>query len=148
MADTKTTTTISEELKTAAATLRETAAKATRGPWVPYPTTTADQHDEAWTISRTWCSETEGTCEPDCGQKVLSTGAEGCEEDNIREGDVSWICLTNPLLAEPLAAWLTFEAAIFEQIDPDRQGACVPEHALRIARVINGTTPQERGDRG
>jgi hypothetical protein len=97
-------TTLADELRTVAAGLREAAKEATRGPWVPYPTITADQHDEAWTISRTWCDKQ--PCEPDCGHTVLTTGAEGCEEDNIRFGDVAWICLTNPLLAEPLAAWL------------------------------------------
>lgn len=133
-----------EELRTAAATLRETAAQATRGPWVWYPTL-GERHKDgyAWTITRPWCNKgMPDGCESDCGSNVLTTGAEGCEEDNVGEGDVMWICLTNPLMAEPLAAWLEWAAT-----QDDMNALRAPRHrvdlteALAVARVINGGTP-------
>lgn len=133
-----TTTTVAAELRAAAAQLRDTAKTATRGPWVPYPTITADQHDEAWTISRTLCDK--DPCEPDCGHTVLTTGAEGCEEDNIRGEDVSWICLVNPLLAESLANSLEQAAKEYEFFgDSNAWHLATAASLLPVARFINGT---------
>lgn len=149
------TVTVADELKTAATALRETRMGATRGPWVPYPTISSRRDDESWTISRPWCNNAE-KCEPDCGHEVLTTGAEGCEEDSIREGDVAWICLVNPELAEPLAAWLEDTANWFdEDVEHDLEADALVHindmcdrvvgddckcftHPLAVARAING----------
>jgi hypothetical protein len=120
-----------EQLREAAQMLRDTASDATRGPWVHHRTITRDdENDFAWTVCRTICDGGSGGCEPDCGADVLTTGAEGCEEDNVTEADASWIALVHPGLAEPLAAWLESAA--------NRAPTEVTYRALAVARVLNG----------
>ena len=128
-------TTPAEELRSAATTLRQTAAEATRGPWVFYPTITRlDDNDQAWTICRPYC-EKEGTeeCEPDCGRDVLKTGAEHCEDDHVDQADAVWMTLMHPGLAEPLAAWLEHVAEVWAFSKRSER-----EHALAVARALNG----------
>lgn len=70
-----------EELRAAAKLLRETAAKATPGPW-----------DAGHITGIGWC--------------VSDTTISICvatEDGWVSKGDVSWIALANPVLAEPLA---------------------------------------------
>ena len=133
-----------EELRAAATMLRETAAKATRGPWVYHPTISRHLDTEgaeyAWTICRPLC-ETDGgpACESDCGANVLKTGAEDCEEDNVRIEDVQWMTIAHPGIAEPLAAWLEGSAKHAAKVrDPRNQEIVADQDALKVARVING----------
>lgn len=130
-----------EELRAAATKLREAAAKATRGPWVYYQTTTRSDHDEdvAWTVCRPLCLKDNNgdECEPDCGADVLRTGAENCEHDYISQGDVEWMTLVDPGVAEPLAKWL--EAAA-DHWDAVRVAGATPPgpEALTFAHMITG----------
>jgi hypothetical protein len=56
-----------------------------------------------------------------------------CEECTRPTGpEVSWMFIVNPLLAEPLAAWLDSAANDTETIGTDFR-------ALKVARTINGT---------
>lgn len=97
-----------EQLRAAAIKLRDTAKAATSGPWVAYATPGPRVDDDcAWTLGRPYCEKgSPQECEPECGVTVLTTGSEGCENDNVSEGDAKWMELANPLLAEPLATWL------------------------------------------
>lgn len=56
--------------------------------------------------------------------------------------DLAWIALVHPGLAEPLAAWLDAVAGGWEEsakISPGSSGARFAAHpALAVARVING----------
>lgn len=94
-----------ETLRETARRMREEATAATRGPWVPYPTNI--DHDGGWTVSRPYCDRglPEG-CDDDCGLKVFSTGAEGCEEDNITQADAYYIASMHPGVALAVAHWL------------------------------------------
>lgn len=138
-------------LRRAAAKLRETANSATRGPWVAYPTISTRDDDQAWTLTRPYCAIDHGSpdeCEPDCGVTVLTTGAEGCENDNVFEDDARWMELANPLLAEPLASWLEEMARQYEMAPCDKpDGVCNGcerrddfVHAFNVAQVILGET--------
>jgi len=128
-----------EELRAAVKLLREVADGTTRGPWVCHPTITRDdENDYAWTICRTICEGTGDGCEPDCGANVLTTGAEGCEEDNVSGADAAWIALAHPALAEPLAEWLEDTAGDFEAEHRTEPEMSNEFHALAVARVING----------
>ncbi len=149
-------------LRAAAAKVRETAGKATRGPWVAYATPDTPDNSDAWTITRPYCEKGLGTpegCEHDCGVDVLTTGAEGCEEDGVSEGDVEWITLMHPGMAEPLALQLEEAASIsrsherdltyvgepevsycVECLDEECDGLRIVRAALDVARVILGET--------
>jgi hypothetical protein len=131
-----------EELREAAQMLRDTASGATRGPWVHHPTVNRDLEDDfAWTICRTICEGTGDGCDPDCGQNVLTTGAEGCEEDNVTMFDAAWIALTHPGLAEPLAVWLEDAARQYDDFAKEYVADVAERvvwYALAVARVING----------
>jgi len=134
--------TLAEELREAARMLRDTASGATRGPWVHHPTVNRRdlENEFAWTVCRTICEGTGDGCEPGCGQNVLTTGAEDCEEDNVTMFDAAWIALVNPSLAEPLAAWLEQVAERAERLGVlhDDGGQAVNRNALAVARVLNG----------
>lgn len=127
-----------EELRKAALTLRETAAKATRGPWCCYPTVGRDlELDEgnAYTVSRGYCDREDGNCEPDCGADVIHTGGMGCQEDTLKADDAAWITVAHPGLGEPLARWLDLYVGAYEVGTIDLPGTV---QALAVARVING----------
>nr|WP_062336117.1 hypothetical protein [Herbidospora sakaeratensis] len=129
-----------ETLVAAVAKLRETAAGATRGPWVSYGTPGRSEDGHAHTITRPYCNkgmyDPDAECEPDCGTTVLTTGAEGCEDDNLATGDALWICLVHPGLADPLAAWLEPWTGI--AFDEDAALPVDLQHALAVARAIVG----------
>ncbi|MFB4275800.1 hypothetical protein ACBJ59_10945 [Nonomuraea sp. MTCD27] len=123
-----TTTTPADELRKAAAALREMARNTSRGPWLIgdcelYP---------RWILS-------EGERDEHGYNDDVARISED-ESDMFRVSDANWqwMAFAHPGIAEPLAAWLTFEATIYEQIPEDKQGACTPEHALAIAHAING----------
>lgn len=104
-----------EELRAAAATLRQTAAKAQAGPWGVEST------------GRTWAVLSYSTSGfvADLGRKDVP--------DTLLDGE--WIALANPALAEPLAAWLD-RAADHECLESPV--ACRDANrALDVARVIN-----------
>lgn len=154
-----------EELRDAAKALRDTAAKATRGPWVFFQTITRNDLDEdmAWTVCRPVCEKANGSeCDPDCGADVLQTGAEGCEHDYIAQGDVVWMTLVHPGLAEPFADMLEHiaddmsddqaverehihtDGTTFRLVHPTSPSLDLGPRfdwtaALRTARQINGT---------
>lgn len=144
MPDIKIETPVTEELRQAAAVLRETAAKATPGPWLHHATIGERSEDgHTYTITRPYCgNQTLEPCSPACGADVLTTGLEGCEEDNLTEADAAWIALANPLLAEPLAAWLEEVADEAAAHEAQGMGNSADEIAevwpLAVARALNG----------
>jgi hypothetical protein len=73
-------------------------------------------------------------CQPPHGQVWAPGPCLHCGQDHPDDDEI-----VPDALREPLAAWLAFEAAIYEQIPADRQGACTPEHALAVARALNGS---------
>ncbi|MFI6496857.1 hypothetical protein [Nonomuraea typhae] len=64
-----------------------------------------------------------------------------CVADRLHEGDVRWMILVNPELAEPLASWLESEAAAHEElgVHPTLGPGRSARAALAVARVINNT---------
>jgi hypothetical protein len=70
-----------EELRAAAAKLREVAGKATDGPW----------HPDADELGRGW---------------DLRSATDGHMAFGLTKADAAWIALVHPGLAEPLAEWL------------------------------------------
>lgn len=145
MADTKTEKTVADELRQAAATLRETARGVTPGPWdraadvLDRDTPYGDNHVGFWR-----------------GEYLMSVAEAGAGEQADR--DAAWICLASPVLAEPLAAWLEHTATVvvsFELPDhadhePCADPLCYTAHpALAVARVLNGGGSREgRGSAG
>ncbi|WP_431897863.1 hypothetical protein [Nonomuraea sp. bgisy101] len=101
-----------EELGTAAAKLRHTAAEAHGGPWA--------------------------RC--DVGVAVISADVQlygaPCIADRLYEPDADWITLAHPGLAEPLAAWLDDHASDHSTYDCGWDDSECP--ALSLAREING----------
>lgn len=125
MADTKTETP-ADELRKAAAVLRETATKAIPGPW----------HNL------------------DSGDRIIAAVGDPSfvyvvDEPMSHAGSAAWIALANPLLAEPLASWLETVADQFDAPPCDAEdGVCNgcewrPDFndALATARALNGSTP-------
>lgn len=124
-----------QELRSAAAILRETANAATPGPW-ERPLNVRHKHVVT-------------AAKPDDEQGQYLDGRPervGVVQLNIWSGgafmrerggrDLEWIALANPALAEPLAAWLD-RAADHECLDT--LVACRDAtHALEVARTING----------
>ena len=111
--------TITDELKTAADKLRTTAYGALSGPWQ-----SLDDGDRLIALNdtgRAWAT-------------VL-------EEPVGHAGTAAWIALANPELAQPLADWL--ESAAKEFITEEWTDCPTAACAVAVARVINGTTPQE-----
>lgn len=130
MADTEIKT-IADELKTAAAKLREMAKNASRGPWIVgdcelYP---------RWMLS-------EGERD-EHGYRGDVTRISEDEADvfRISDADWRWMGFAHPGLAEPLASWL--ESAANEFITEEWTDCPTAARAVAVARVINGTTPEE-----
>jgi hypothetical protein len=119
MPDTTTKTrTPAEELRAAATKLRETAEKATPGPWG------APEHDSsvvAWRVGP-------GGFDDDFDYVI--------DQTLDRAEDADWIALAHPGLAEPLAEWLEMEAHMAERRGLSAEGNTF--HALKVARAING----------
>lgn len=135
-------TTPAEELRTAAAKLRQTAANATPGPWEDVST----DDTGAWPRWILGAPNADGY-----GQDVLVVHEEVAEAYSVvaRE-DLAWIALVNPGLAEPLAAWLDACANDIGSITPlagdldlfvfcDEPSSV--KRAVAVARAINGGTP-------
>ncbi|MFI7691742.1 hypothetical protein ACIBQ6_21925 [Nonomuraea sp. NPDC049655] len=152
MADTKTEKTVADELREAAAKLRETAKAAPPGPWgVNGPWWWEVTHYEQDVTS---CIVT------DPGNEPIAVLAPPYNRHADAEKAAPWIRLVNPLLAEPLASWLEEYArwakdSIFvydeEEDTPvhesDHCDGVIGEscqcfaHPLAVARVLNGTAP-------
>lgn len=126
-----------QELKTAATRLRDTATKATPGPWhtvgLPW------NHGIPYVIA--------GHHDPHVGAFIADVdhiGDDPGETERDQAADAAWIALANPALAEPLADlldaidWLTEAWAAYRKQDP---GHAIVNAANKIAAVINGSEP-------
>jgi hypothetical protein len=139
-----------EELRAAATTLRETAAKATEGPWKASPVWSPRSHCRSAVYSY---AHRTGTAESIVVASGLKDRAGGIAEP----GNAVWIALAHPGLAEPLAAWLESAALLARthKTDPAYEAEnsfrwCLEcnneecealqhiDKALAVARVING----------
>ena len=115
----------SETLRAAATKLRETASKATPGPWQIGP----EFGDMVTSPEPNWNGN------PTVIASDLADGHPGFDWNNV-----AWVALMSPAVAEPLAAWL--ETCANDLADArhyiDEPNSC--EHALAIARSILGRT--------
>lgn len=105
-----------DELRAAAALLRETASRATPGPW------------GAEEVS----ARVLGVLSYSASSPVASIGDPA---EPYVPGDAAWIALASPALAEPLARWLSFVAETWVH-----QRATARHQALAVARAITGGT--------
>ena len=134
-----------DELRAAAAKIRDIAGPTTPGPWTDRST----DDTGAWPIMIVGGDDSPGDGR---GEPVLIVHESVTEEIVARE-DATWIALAGPQIAEPLAAWLEGAAddlggaeeylartAPGETFDPfeyvDEPGSV--RAALRVARAING----------
>jgi len=101
-------------LRRAAARLRETAAEVTPGTWVVERT-----NRSVWVMA-------------DRGLYVANTGTSDIDESPRVQADAEWIALASPAIAEPLAAWLESEQAVW--------GEDATPPSLAIARAVLGET--------
>lgn len=104
----------SDQLRRAAAKLRETRAEVETGP--------------PWAV---------GDDAPDlvCSGELRVWGAP-IVASNLNFGDAAWIALMSPALAEPLAAWLeSWDGVAFNERGPMADDL---KHALNVARAILG----------
>lgn len=109
-----------EELRAAARLLRETASKATPGPWK-----TKGFGDFGWLVV---------DADP-AGRFSVET-----EDNEHGRADAAWIALVSPAVADPLAAWLESVAHELSTAHPDWH-PYLTRHALPVARLILGRTP-------
>lgn len=139
MTDTKTETTIADELRDAATTLRQTATKATPGPWT--------SGLPSWAGSNAVLNSH--------GHPIAVCGDETEGADHPASADAAWIALASPLLAEALADLLNAAATTWDHqlaysadhsalhhADPGcgrrvEQCRCL-DAALGVARALNG----------
>lgn len=123
MAETATTAqtmTPAEEMRAAATKLRETAKNAPRGPW-------EFVQDLYW--------DRDAIVSPE----ALGWDALVLDVHNDSEGPAArWAALAHPGLAEPLAEWLEHLAEILDETKDVHMRSNV-QHALAVARIINGT---------
>ena len=116
-----------DELHTAATKLRETASKATPGPWTDRST----DDTGAWPIMIVGGDDSPGDGR---GEPVLIVH-ESVTEEIVGREDAAWIALAGPQIAEPLAEQLEETASWWDQF------SLTPEPtnpALVLARAING----------
>lgn len=122
-----------EELRAAAARLREMAKGTTRGPWEAvdgvemYP---------RWILGR---PAGDSPYAADVAKSYADGGGDGVD---VSDADWAWMAFAHPGLAEPLAEWLEQTArGIQAHIDVRssiEQLEQVHAHALAVARVIVG----------
>jgi hypothetical protein len=130
-----------DELRAAATKLRETASKATPGPW--------------HTVGLPWNHETPyvvaGHPDPHVGKfvaEVEQVFGDLDEDDRDHAPDAAWVALANPALAEPLAIVLEDAAELYEwaleRCHPELREQLEPrvrvqvENELAVARALNG----------
>lgn len=125
-----------EELRSAAAKLRETAAKATPGPW-EHVSTDDDGIRPLWVIGPPEDPEDGWTCREVVyfTDEMAGLLADVTEPEGIMSrADLDWMALMGPTVAHPLATWLES----FDGIDLSEHAA-VPDdylHAVQVARAI------------
>jgi len=114
----------SDQLKRAAAKLREAAAKATPGPWEFVP----DLYGDRGAITSTAVAVG--------GWDTLIIDVPNDSESPAAE----WIALASPVIAEPIAVWLTRWADLIDRAPQWREGPfrCDQDHAIAVARAILG----------
>ncbi|MEV4179900.1 hypothetical protein AB0J28_00455 [Streptosporangium canum] len=134
-----------EELRTAAAKLREAAKSTTPGPWA-----TADcELYPRWILSET-------ATEPESPHYAADVAKSYSDDDglSISDADWAWMAFASPALAEPLAALFDHYAAKYERLSEtfghpvtkpsDRLAEDKPQlhidFALAVARAILGGT--------
>ena len=130
MADT-TEKTVAEELREAAARLRGESADTTPGPWKRHDTfLDFGGHTATVLTQRQQINDTELVA-------WLPSRSHEPWADHPCWANSGWIALVHPGLAEPLASWLES----WDGVDLREDGPLPEdfEHALRIARVLNGT---------
>ena len=112
--------------------LRETASKATDGPWSASPVWSPRSHATSAVYSRAHPTGTHAS-------EVIPSMRATSKRPLVRPGDAAWIALASPALAEPLAVWL--ETCANDLADArhyiDEPNSC--GHALAVARAITGS---------
>jgi hypothetical protein len=135
-----TTTTPADELRAAATHIREAARGAANGPWKAAPVWSPDAAVTSAVYSYAYPT---GTPE----SEVVASGQKRYPKGGLRNPcNARWIALMNPLLAEPLAAWLEETARQYDAPPcDDPTGVCNGcerredfNDALTVARAING----------
>ncbi|MEV8404201.1 hypothetical protein [Streptomyces niveus] len=124
-----------DELRTAAELLREAAGNATPGPWRPHDT---------W-LDHGGHTATVLTDRPDLNATELvawlpTMSSNPWDETRNAWRNAGWMALMDPGVGLALADWLDAEAAHRNAVDV---GQPMPgrEHALAVARQINGGAP-------
>jgi hypothetical protein len=130
MADTKTEKTVADELKAAAAKLRDLAARAPRGPWEWDGPIWGDGPDGPDTTTLI-------VTNPEREAVAVFPFKHEPNRHPAAEDAAPWIRMMSPVVAEPLAAWLES----WDGVELREDGPLPDDfqHALRIARVLNGT---------
>jgi len=123
-----------EEIRAAAARLREAAEGTTPGPWFVgdceiYP---------RWILS---AGKVDESGHP---EYVVKMARDEADEVPISDADWRWMAFAHPGVAEPLAAWL--EAAADEYLTPYSTDCPAAYAALAVARAINGAASQNPSD--
>lgn len=104
-----------EQLRAAAAKIRETAAKATPGPWVDM-STEEDSIYPRWIMGPPTVPD-----DPWSFTEPIKVTGDLVDHEIVSREDTAWIALMSPALAEPLAAWLEKTAETVRHHEPDTQ---------------------------
>lgn len=129
--------TAADEIRQAAAKVRETAKRATPGPWAASPVWSPRSSVTSAVYS---LAEDAGTV----ASEVVASGLAKAKHGGITNPhNALWIALMSPALAEPLAAWLEGCAGEADAMaHPTDWGICDEpgsvQSALAVARLING----------
>lgn len=127
-----------EELRTAAARLREMAAAAKDGPWTVREEHGRDITDEAWSEVRVVAPS------GDVAITYMSSVLEG----DPHEDNAAYIAAMGPHVAEPLAGWLDDEACLADMLAADGAVYNGTRPALKVARSVPGTSPEQAAGEG
>lgn len=119
-----------DELRQAAATLRELAAKATPGPWRYNP-------EKYYREPKTLRFE-EAVFAGPAGMDATTIALTGETDDPQGMSDAAWIATMSPAVAEPLARWLDNEMVLATA------GGVSNSASLDFARQINAMAPCDR----
>ena len=133
-----------ELLRRAGTKLRETAAKATPGPW-EHTSTDDNGIRPLWIIGAPEVPG-DGMSSRDVlfftEEMAMAISDITEPEGVVTHADLEWIALANPALAEPLAAWLESDAGLIDDMTAAGFGddilAARFAPALMVARVILG----------
>jgi hypothetical protein len=122
-----------EELRYAAQKVRHLGAVATAGPWTCSAVWSPDSKSTSGIYS---LAHPTGTV----ASEVVASGRVKPGYGGIRNPhNAVWITLMQPAIAEPLADWLESCAIQAGKVtDPRNQEIIADQHALKVARQING----------